>query len=194
MNEVTEGQAVIVTDRRHYLSYEEGRVVRATPDKFNRVRVIFPNADRSGAQRPGQEWHAVELDVLGAMPSPGERYEWADRNNTSRVPFTVGERFARGHMYAGLFRIMSDDATDAERANGHTSIASAAEIAKFADRISTPAPDGAAPTLDTLREAVVSAALNWQEDDRRGKDIRIARRRRTELANAVKAYREASSS
>lgn len=138
MNEVTEGQAVIVTDRRHPLSYEEGTVVRPEPDDLGRVRVHFRTIH--GALQRADDWQAVELEVLAAMPSPGERYEWTDRNNSSRVPFTVGERFQRGHRYAGLFRVMSDDATPTERRDGHSSIASAAEIAKFADPVTTPAP------------------------------------------------------
>lgn len=137
MNTVTLGQAVIVTDRRHPLSYEEGTVFRAAPDGHGRIRVHFPQIE--GEPQPNNSWHAIELEILGAMPSPGERYEWADRNNASRVPFTVGERFPRNHRYAGLFALLADDASPAERAAGYSSIASAAEIAKFADRTPIPA-------------------------------------------------------
>lgn len=201
MNAVTMAQRVVITERHHPQAYEEGYVIRATPDSMTRVRVHLDGM-------PGESWVAVELQYLGAVPAAGERYEWADRNNASRVPFTIGHRFPKGHQYAGLFRVLSDDATPAEREQGYSSIASAAELARFADRTHTPAvrfppgspeyvayqialteelakfargespyalqrvreslgqpapsPDDAAPTLDTLREAVVTTALAWE--------------------------------
>lgn len=153
MNQVTMGQKVVVIERHHPLAYREGAVVRAEPDELGRVRVHFSIVD--GDLR-ADGWHAIELPSLGAVPATGERYQWADRNNTSRVPFTVGERFEHGHANAGLFRVMADDAREGERVQGHSSIASAAEIAKYAERVlDAPAPaTGDAPLSARMRKWV----------------------------------------
>lgn len=132
MIEVTMSQRVVITERHHPQAYEEGNIVRVKPDGMGRVRVHLDGM-------PGESWVAVEPQYLGAVPAAGERYEWADRNNSSRVPFTVGTRFPKGHMYAGLFPILHDDANAANRAQGWDAIASAAELAKFADRTHVPA-------------------------------------------------------
>jgi len=168
MDAVTEGQDVVVTDRRHFLSYEEGVVTRAKPDADGRVRVHFPTV-KGEAQNP-DDWRAVELSVLGAVPHAGERYEWHDRNNSSRTPFTVGERFPYGHpRWAGLFPILADDATPWELRQGHSGIVSAAEVAKFATRLpdddgttsATPA-EVSKPLLVALRDDLVKSALEFE--------------------------------
>lgn len=149
--EVAPPTRVVVTDRRHSDSYREGVVVRAEPDPLGRVRVRFDGmAD--------DDWAAIETDILGRVAVPGERYRWTDRNNAARVPFTVGERFAAGHRFAGLFRIMSDDASPAEISDGHTAIASPTELAKFAERVTTTAPPRVIPgALDAAHARVLAS-------------------------------------
>lgn len=177
---VTMGQAVVVIERRHPLACEEGTVMRAKPDTDGRVRVHFDAVD--GEPQSPDDWRAVELTSLGAMPAPGERYEWNDRNNMSRTPFTVGERLPAGYTFAGHFALMHDDATPADRERGHTAIATAAELARFADRIDTPAPT----TPPAAAQALIDAALDW--------DTAVTMRQGTvqsyqALRRAVRTYR-----
>lgn len=147
--EVTPPARVVVTDRRHPDSYREGVVVRSEPDPLGRVRVRFDGMAAS-------DWAAIEVDILGRVAVPGERYQWADRNNASRAPFTVGERFPAGHRFAGLFRITADDASPAEISDGHSAIASAAELARYAERTTEPPPSVARAAIAATRARVLA--------------------------------------
>lgn len=148
MTEFTEGTPVVVTDRHHLHAYAEGTVVRSEPGESGRV---FVHLNDNKARR----LTTIEAGALGRLASPGQRYRWNDRNNSSTVPFTVVRRFSSRHTYAGLFAILSDDATADERHRGHSGVASAAELAAFADLL----PDQATP-----RPPLAERMRRWVDD------------------------------
>lgn len=96
---VTMDQRVVVVDRHHYLSGEEGTVIRPEPDGLDRVRVNFP--DPKAPELP-ETWHAVERSALRPVPVKGERREWSADHIDAGHRFDVGDRF-QGGPYAGQF-------------------------------------------------------------------------------------------
>lgn len=167
MAAIRHGAEVVVIERHSYLAYCEGRVTSTKVGADGCVVVDL--TDEQG--RTGR--HRIPVAYLGPMPEVGARYRWDDGILGSRAPFTVGERFPEGHRFAGLFRLMSDGATPSERAEGHSAIASAAELAKHAVFVSEP-DDGTTGEalaavvpprrdLDTLRDIVLETALVWDE-------------------------------
>lgn len=96
---VTMNQRVIVVDRHHYLSGEEGTVIRPEPDPLDRVRVNFP--DPLAPLLP-ESWHSVERSALRPVPVKGERREWNADHIDAGHRFDVGDRF-QGGPYAGQF-------------------------------------------------------------------------------------------
>lgn len=207
MSEYTEGQPVVVTERRHPLAYEEGTVNRPGPDSLGRVRVDFVVS--GGDNGSGKTWTAIEREALAPVPQIGERRRWRRDYRAGLYglgPFTLASRSTEeGRVYTVRY--------DASWADG---IASASELARFSDLYTEPdgAEDGTtgearvvvvsprgygkgAAALDTLRDAVLEAALSWEAMRResaewpRSRDIA---EKADALADVVAAYRTARDS
>lgn len=209
---IQHGAEVVVIERHSELSSCEGRVIRVTDADTVPVAIVDLKANEDG-MHDGR--HRLPLSYLGLMPIVGMRYRWDAGyvGRYGRTPFTVGERFEAGHQFAGLFRLLEDGSPATAIGRGHSAIASAGELAKYAVLVEEPdgAEDGttgetrvvvANPrngggALDTLRDAVLEAALSWEAmrtDSREWPRSVDVAERADALADTVAAYRAARDS
>jgi hypothetical protein len=149
VSEYTEGQPVVVIERRHPLAYEEGTVNRPGPDSLGRVRVDF--VVQGGDNGSGKTWTAIEREALAPVPQIGERRRWRRDYRAGLYglgPFTLASRSTEeGRVYTVRY--------DASWADG---IASASELARFSDIYAE--PDGAEDGTVPARRAEVEPPRN----------------------------------
>lgn len=212
MNSFTVGQGVIVSDRRDLYAYMEGVVFRAGPDRLGRVGVDFPKPDQDG-MHDGR--HMLDAATLSPLPKVGERRRWNARNSERRQlmgPFVITGRHddteerlfsiwyearqvhgsASAAELAGFSELIEEH-SDTE--DGMTSDAHAVQIPTSgwkevghttAEGVQLAPPRPGRDDLDTRRDAVLEAALWWDEapDGFRLYDLR----------QTIRAYRAARDS